>query len=51
MPLSSLTLEKVQALKSEAEETQARVEVLRCTSERDMWRSDLDAFVEVGSGV
>eukprot|EP00887_Chlorella_sp_A99_P005643 scaffold1.g5643.t1 len=46
MPLASLTLEKVQALQSEAGETEARVETLRGTTEQDMWRSDLDAFLE-----
>lgn len=44
MPLSSLTLEKVQALQSESEDWQATVQRLRATTEKDMWRSDLDAF-------
>jgi hypothetical protein len=50
MPLSSLTLEKVQALQSEAEEWKAAVERLRGTTEKDMWRADLDAFEGVGGG-
>ncbi|GAB4817907.1 hypothetical protein N2152v2_004953 [Parachlorella kessleri] len=44
MPISSLTLEKVQSLQQEAEETQAHVERLRATTEKQMWRDDLDAF-------
>lgn len=49
MPLSSLTLEKVQALQGEAGEWKAAVERLRATTEKDMWRADLDAFEGVGA--
>lgn len=45
MSLSSLTMEKVQALKSEAEEKDAEVAGLRGTTEADMWRRDLDGFL------
>ena len=50
MALSSLTREKVEALRSEADETQARVEALRGTGEGEMWRADLEAFLEASSG-
>ena len=46
MPLSSLTLEKVESLQSEAGEKDAEVKVLRSTTEADMWTRDLDAFME-----
>ena len=45
MSLSSLTLEKVQALKAEAQEKEAEVVTLRNTTEADMWRADLDNLV------
>ena len=51
MPLSSLTLEKVQGLQSEAEETRGHVERLRATTEKQMWRDDLDAFQQAGGVV
>jgi hypothetical protein len=46
MALSSLTLERVTALQAEAADTAAAVEKLRATSEGEMWRADLDAFLE-----
>jgi DNA topoisomerase-2 len=49
MSLSSLTLEKVQALTSEAEDWKATVERLRATTEKEMWRADLQAFELVGA--
>lgn len=45
MPLSSLTLEKVEALKEENERQQAEVDRLRATTGKDMWAADLDAFL------
>ncbi|KAL4420378.1 hypothetical protein ABPG77_002318 [Micractinium sp. CCAP 211/92] len=50
MPLASLTLEKVEALKQEAEDWKETVERLRATTEKDMWRSDLDAFEQALEG-
>ena len=47
MPLSSLTLEKVEALQAEAEDNRMTVERLRSTTEKQMWVADLDAFLEV----
>ncbi|KAI7839009.1 hypothetical protein COHA_007248 [Chlorella ohadii] len=44
MPLSSLTLEKVEALKKEADDWKETVERLRGTTEKDMWLTDLEAF-------
>ena len=44
MALSSLTLEKVEGLKSEAEEWKQTVARLRATTEKDMWRTDLELF-------
>ena len=49
MSLSSLTLEKVEALKSEAAEWQQTVARLRATTEKDMWRADLELFEMVSS--
>lgn len=46
MPINSLTLEKVQALQQEAEETRGEVERLRATTEKQMWSDDLDAFLQ-----
>lgn len=46
MSLSSLTLEKVNALQEEAEERRIEVERLCATTEAAMWRDDLDAFAE-----
>jgi DNA topoisomerase-2 len=46
MPLGSLTLERVEALRKEASEAAAAVERLEATSEADMWRTDLDAFLQ-----
>jgi DNA topoisomerase-2 len=45
MSLSSLTLEKVQALKAESDEKEAEVAGLRGTTEAEMWRRDLDGFL------
>ncbi len=50
MSLSSLTLEKVHALQQEAAQHEARVEELKRTTEKSMWRADLDAFVEYVGG-
>jgi DNA topoisomerase-2 len=46
MSLSSLTLEKVEALKKQEAECREGVETLQGTSEAQMWRDDLDAFLE-----
>lgn len=46
MSLSSLTLEKVQALQQEAAQHQSRVGELQRTTARAMWRTDLNAFLE-----
>ena len=50
MALSSLTLEKVEGLKSEAEEWKQTVARLRATTEKDMWRTDLELFQMVSEG-
>lgn len=47
MPLSSLTLEKVEALKKQQEQCQEEVDALNSTSEAQLWRSDLEEFLEV----
>lgn len=54
MPINSLTLEKVEALQSEAEDMRSQVARLRATTEKQMWRDDLDAFLQVilsGTGI
>lgn len=50
MSINSLTMEKVQGLQSEAEETRDHVERLRATTEKQMWLDDLDAFLLVRAG-
>ena len=47
MSLSSLTHEKVESLRAEAEEQRAAVELLRNTTEQQMWRHDLEEFLEM----
>ena len=49
MSLSSLTLEKVEALKKQESECRAEVEVLKGTTEAQMWRDDLEAFLDAYS--
>jgi len=49
MSLSSLTLEKVEALKKQEAECREEVEVLQATTEAQMWRDDLEAFLEAYS--
>ena len=49
MSLSSLTLEKVEALKKQESECHAEVEVLKGTTEAQMWRDDLEAFLDAYS--
>jgi DNA topoisomerase-2 len=46
MSLSSLTLEKVEALKRQEDECKKEVEILTNTTEAQMWRDDLEAFLE-----
>ena len=46
MSLSSLTLEKVEALKKQEAECRHEVEVLQGTTEAQMWRDDLEDFLE-----
>eukprot|EP00889_Picochlorum_renovo_P007738 jgi/Picre1/34768/NNA_002234.t1 len=45
MSLSSLTLEKVQALKKQEEDCRTQVEELEKTTEAQMWKDDLDDFL------
>jgi DNA topoisomerase-2 len=42
MPLSSLTVERIQELHRDAERNESQLEVLKKTSPEDLWRSDLD---------
>ena len=42
MPLSSLTTEKIEALKDEASSTDYKLETIRNTSPSDLWKADLD---------
>ena len=42
MPLSSLTTEKIEALKDEASSTDSKLETIRNTSPSDLWKADLD---------
>lgn len=45
MSLSSLTLEKVEALKKQEEDCRTQVEELEKTTEAQMWKDDLDDFL------
>lgn len=45
MSLSSLTLEKVEALKRQEDECKKEVEILTSTTEAQMWRDDLETFL------
>lgn len=47
MPIWSLTLERVEALKEDAETQAAHVQRLRGTTAEIMWEEDLDEFVKV----
>lgn len=49
MSLSSLTLEKVEALKKQEEDCRQEVEILEKTTEAQMWRDDLDDFLNAYS--
>mmetsp|Transcript_7223 Transcript_7223/g.17962 ORF Transcript_7223/g.17962 Transcript_7223/m.17962 type:complete len:1316 (+) Transcript_7223:84-4031(+) len=42
MPLSSLTLEKIEALNKEASKTDSKLDEIRNTSASDLWREDLN---------
>lgn len=42
MPLSSLTVEKIDALNDEASKTDAKLDMIKNTSASDLWREDLD---------
>eukprot|EP00873_Tetraselmis_striata_P022588 jgi/Tetstr1/442852/TSEL_003229.t1 len=46
MPIWSLTLERVEALKDDADAQTQEVERLKSTTAREMWEDDLDAFLE-----
>lgn len=46
MPLWNLTLEKVEDLVTEKEEKEAEVALLRGTTDKDLWFTDLDALEE-----
>jgi DNA topoisomerase-2 len=45
MPLYSLTLEKIDDLKKKLEDKEEELENLKATTEREMWRLELDEFV------
>lgn len=49
MPIWSLTLERVEALKDEADSQAMEVERLRNTTSKQLWAEDLDAFLLVNS--
>lgn len=44
MPLYSLTVDKKRELDAQLEDIQALIEKIERTTEKDMWREDLDAF-------
>jgi len=44
-----LNLAQAAKLEAQAREKAAAVTTIRATDERDLWRGDLDAFLEVGS--
>jgi DNA topoisomerase-2 len=54
MPLSSLTVDKMRQLQANLKDTQDRIHNVETTTEKDMWRQELDAFerkyVEVRDG-
>ena len=47
MPIWSLTLERVQALKDEADKQTKEVQRLKATAPEELWIEDLDAFLVV----
>ena len=49
MSLGSLTLEKVEGLKKQEEDCRKEVEILEKTTEAQMWRDDLDDFLNAYS--
>ncbi len=49
MPIWSLTLERVQALKDEADKQTKEVQRLKSTAPEELWVEDLDAFLVVGA--
>ena len=49
MSLSSLTLEKVEGLKKQEAECREQVEILEKTTEAQMWRDDLEEFLNAYS--
>lgn len=42
MPLSSLTAERIDALKDDASTTDSKLEIIKNTTPEDLWRQDLD---------
>ena len=46
MPLSSLTTEKIQGLREDAQKSQKELEAIKSASPEDLWHSDLDKLEE-----
>ena len=42
MPLSSLTMEKIDTLNEEAQKAEAKLSEIKNSSKEDLWNSDLD---------
>lgn len=46
MPIFSMTVDKKSELEKQLEDVHARLSVIRATSEKDMWRHDLERFLQ-----
>ncbi|KAL3807364.1 hypothetical protein ACHAXA_001702 [Cyclostephanos tholiformis] len=47
MPLSSLTMEKLEALNEEAQKAEAKLNEIRNSSKEDLWNADLDKLMSL----